>query len=146
MSSSRLRPQISAPPSPKASPIATDPQVTTAAWPENASAQRTKPAADSPTTPPHPAGSASTAESDTKDSAHAIIATPTTAWRSIFTQWPAGRSRHKRPAMIGPTGRISATAGPNRVSAMSEIQAPGYPIQLAGAAPEAVLSAGSLAR
>ncbi|MDR6144559.1 hypothetical protein QE363_000352 [Sphingomonas sp. SORGH_AS870] len=146
MSSSRLRPQISAPPTPSASPIAADPQVTTAACPLNASAQRTRFATDRPITPPHPAGSASTAESETKDSAHAIIAVPITAWRSIRTQRPAGRSRHSRVATIGPTGRISATAGPNRVSAISAIHAPGSPIQLAGAAPDAVLSAGSLAR
>jgi hypothetical protein len=53
-------------------------------------AHSTRCATDRPTTPPQPAGSASTDASETNASADAISATPIAALRSIATQRPGG--------------------------------------------------------
>ena len=114
-------------------------------WPRKLSPHCTRCATDRPITPPQPAGSASTDESDTKASAAAISATPIAALRSIASHRPGGWSRHSRTATIGAIGSSIATAGPNRVSATSANHAPGGPARLSTGPPDAVLRAASLA-
>ena len=105
--------------------------------------QRNPSASPRPSTPPHPAGKASTDEAATNDTAVPINAAPIVPPITMRSQRPAGSFRHSRSATIGAIGNSSKTVQPNRVKARSANHAPGRPSQFSAGPPAAVFSDGS---